>query len=368
MEELSIHTVEAWLLDYVEGNLTSEQRVLLERFLDKNPEFALMLKEYEGVTLVAEDVTFQNKEQLKHTSLLNDTVFDTKCIEYYEGLLTKAQQIDFEEEIAKDPIKHQTALLFSKTKLMPDYSIQFYNKNSLKKRFLSKRIILNISYAAAASIILTAGVFVFEHYNELPQINYVAVVSDSAAQQQTNKPVNAVEEEEQIPEEILAKEVPVRLATLPKKSVVPNITDSKPVNFENELQNGEFQNQEDIELANYKGISVIMPIQSEIINTGNEMVAITSIESKRVTIQANQYIEAPYFMEKQFDGMLAKARQSLQAEKTFTAFQWAKRAVHTISKYTGAEMSLSRKVDVNGGNEEIAFESRFFGISRSSKK
>jgi len=67
MEELNKNTIEAWLLDYIEGNLNSDQRVLLELFLSQNPEYASMLEEYEEITLKPEAVSFEKKENIKHS-------------------------------------------------------------------------------------------------------------------------------------------------------------------------------------------------------------------------------------------------------------------------------------------------------------
>ena len=370
MEELNKNTVEAWLLDFVEGNLNAAQQAQLEAFLAKNPEYAEMLNEYEEVTLTPEPIIYKNKEHLKHESTERENAFDIKCIEYHEGLMNKAQRTKFEAEIANDKQKLHTSLLYSKAKLVPDYSIQFYNKNALKKNVITKRIILNLSYAAAASIVLTAGVFMFKHYNTLQSNTTIAFVANDStpASSTQNKNTKAVEQnkeknniEAEIPAEILAKDVSATLAanTKPAESVIKNTEDNNLINS---------TDKEEAELANYRGISVLVPIKPDVINTGNEMVAITSITSTRVEMDVKSTLNSTLSLEKQFNGMLAKARESLETNNKLTAFEWAKRVVRNISNYTGAEMSLRRTVNANGDEEEIAFESRFFGISRSSKK
>lgn len=370
MEELNKNTVEAWLLDFVEGNLNATQQAQLEAFLAKNPEYAEMLNEYEEVTLTPEPVTYKNKENLKHESTEHENTFDIKCIEYHEGLMNKVQRTKFEAEIANDKQKLHTSLLYSKAKLVPDYSIQFYNKNALKKNVITKRIILNLSYAAAASIVLAAGVFMFEHYNTLQNNTTIAFVTNDStpASSTQNKNTKTIEQnkeknniEAEIPAEILAKDISATLAanTKPAESAVKNTDDNNLVNS---------ADKEEEELANYRGISVLVPIEPDVINTGNEMVAITSITSTRVEMDVKSTLNSTLSLEKQFNGLLAKARESLETNNKLTAFDWAKRVVRNISNYTGAEMSLRRTINANGDEEEIAFESRFFGISRSSKK
>lgn len=370
MEQLNKNTIEAWLLDYIEGNLNAIQKIELEAFLAKNPEYAEMLNEYEEVTLTPEPVIYKNKEHLKHESTERENTFDIKCIEYHEGLMNEIEQKKFEAEIANDKQKLYTSLLYSKAKLIPDYSIQFYNKNALKKSVISKRIILNFSYAAAASIVLAAGVFMFKHYNTLQNNATIALVSNdstpaSSTQKKNTKTIEENKEKEnieaEIPAEILAKDVSATLAA----NTQPAPT-TENINENN--QSKSIDKEEEEELANYHGISVLAPIKPDVINTGNEMVAITSITSTRVEMDAKTRLNSTLSLEHQFNGLLAKARESIETNNKLTAFDWAKRVVKNISNYTGAEMSLRRTVNANGDKEEIAFESRFFGISRSSKK
>lgn len=370
MNELTIHNVEAWLLDFIEGNLNEDQSKTLMHFLDENPEYAALLAEYENVTLVADEVSFTEKQTLKHAEYELATAFDTQCVTYHENLMSASQRQMFENELELDEQKRYTAMLYGKTKLIPDYSIRFFNKNSLKKKTATKRIILTLSYAAAASILLTAGVFIFEHYDTQRHSTGIASVNKSQTEEsQQLKPQPKTlnnETEEQIPEEILAKDVPVTLASNKVKAnknqnVVVVKKDAK-------LDEQTLIDEEEMELANYHGISVLEPIKSEIINTGNEMVAITSIQSNRVVINNDLKVSTPLFLEKELNDFYAKARKSLENERNLTAYDWAKRIIKNVSNYTGAEMSLSRKVDANGNKEELAFESRFFGITRSSKK
>lgn len=59
---------QAYLLDFLEGNLSSENKRELERFLEKNPHFADELKSYDESIFLSPDLTikFEDKESLMH--------------------------------------------------------------------------------------------------------------------------------------------------------------------------------------------------------------------------------------------------------------------------------------------------------------
>jgi hypothetical protein len=59
------HNYEAYLLDYIEGNLSEQDTAGLMRFLDQNPELKQDLDDFDWVTLADNDNNFEGKDDLK---------------------------------------------------------------------------------------------------------------------------------------------------------------------------------------------------------------------------------------------------------------------------------------------------------------
>lgn len=68
---ISKENIEAYLLDYAEGTLTSEEKKEVEAFLTLNPEYKEMLSLYDdSIKLEAEPMIFMAKEDLKRGAVL----------------------------------------------------------------------------------------------------------------------------------------------------------------------------------------------------------------------------------------------------------------------------------------------------------
>lgn len=77
MERINIHNYEAYLLDFSEGNLSDKCQMELELFLIQHPEFNVDLSELSLATLENESVHFSNKNSLKksETELVSENQF-----------------------------------------------------------------------------------------------------------------------------------------------------------------------------------------------------------------------------------------------------------------------------------------------------
>jgi hypothetical protein len=154
---ITIHNYEAYLLDYMEGNLHVTKVQELHEFLSLHPE----LNPGEGVhttTVVPENIVFSHKDSLKKFDFhqkITGYNFEEFCIAYYEGLLTPDQGNSLNQYCLKKN-KEKDFECFGKTYLKPDVSITFPDKKELYKQKHSKEIrfiILQIS-AVAASVAL----------------------------------------------------------------------------------------------------------------------------------------------------------------------------------------------------------------------
>lgn len=170
---INIENYEAFLLDYMEGNLSNENTSLLLQFVVLHPELGINLNELELVQLNDEQLIFENKNNLKKSA--GDLVSLEQYISYIENELTQDEKtkIDF---LAKENSAISNELnLYKKTILTADSSILFENKNALKKEpkviWLYSRQTLSI----AASILLVFGCWmIFKYYNPVNTSNVIS--------------------------------------------------------------------------------------------------------------------------------------------------------------------------------------------------
>lgn len=171
MEKISIFNYEAFYLDYLEGNLNDEDKALLLHFLDKHPELKLDNDDLPVLEIESTHLDDRFKTDLKQI-IFNETVITSENVEQFliaetEGLLSNEKNNELKAFIANNPSLRRSRALYAATRVKPDYSIVYADKEGLKR---SRRIgfLPLITFAAAASII--AFVFIFMQ-NEQRVIN-----------------------------------------------------------------------------------------------------------------------------------------------------------------------------------------------------
>ncbi len=165
---------EAFFLDFLEKRLTDEQVNELMAFIVKNRDLEDELYCFENVVLEPESLVFNAKETLKKQKLpvsLPTISFDELCVARLEGDLTPVQTADFDTYIAADKNLSYEYQLFTKTKLQLDESLVYDNKRQLKKFALwqNRRKVFFYSMAAAASVVLLIGLYLFVSNNKQQQ-------------------------------------------------------------------------------------------------------------------------------------------------------------------------------------------------------
>jgi hypothetical protein len=366
MKELNKNNIEAWLLDYIEGNLSPEQSVKLEFFLSENPEYASMLEEYEPVKLEPEAVNFVAKNSLKKGFSINNS-FEERCIAYHEGLLNAYDKAAFEQEINSNITKKHLSNQYQKTHLIPDYSIVYEHKSALKQSLLSRHLVSYLPYAAAASVLLIAGMFFLEHKSDRMVVKSVASVQVPVPQVSDKNP------EQPSVQPSIKGNLPVEKQQ-PQNKKAENTNESQPPVLKEDImiqpdlaQNNNKFDYSDEELSNYKGISILAPVAMDKIRTGNELVAITSIESRRVKVQnADSSSEGNTLSE--FDKLMATANRNLSAKEGFSMFHIAQKLVNKINDAIGSDMKLEKHENADEDSETLAFDSKYFGFTKTTKK
>ncbi|MBZ0242399.1 MAG: hypothetical protein K8F24_04225, partial [Bacteroidales bacterium] len=159
---ISIHTYEAFLLDFAEGRLSAEEIILLEAYIQAHPELGSWEELTEDLpVLEANELQFfEDKSRLKAPFLPEQTLsikaenFDSFAIAYLEKELDITEKQAFERYLETDKT-HQTAfLILQKTILQPDKSIQFEGKEELKIKSGRKVALFMPWIAVAAGLLL----------------------------------------------------------------------------------------------------------------------------------------------------------------------------------------------------------------------
>jgi hypothetical protein len=163
--------IEAYLLDYQEGNLSNEEMLAVETYVLLHPEFAADI--LEDPIVVDDSVIFENKEALKKETFIKPEIFaelNEKTEELFivakiENELTANEEVHFNNAIQSDANFDKEYSLYNKTLLVPNTSIEFNEKSNLKHLAIQPRVIpfrRIATYAAAASLLFIVGYSIYQ--------------------------------------------------------------------------------------------------------------------------------------------------------------------------------------------------------------
>lgn len=196
--------IEAYLLDYQEGNLSQFEIKELMDFVAMHPEF----KDDLDIQPLPIDpsIEFSNKESLKKTIAIKPLVFDSLneneeelfIVAKIENELNETEALHFNRALQVDKNFEAQFKAYSKTIIPVDNSLIFENKDELRKvgvitpLFNFKRA---LSYAAAASVLLFAGYLFFRTSPKVEEEKKSAGIEKSKKEKQITP--NSVEEKQE---------------------------------------------------------------------------------------------------------------------------------------------------------------------------
>ncbi|MGM0497904.1 MAG: hypothetical protein ACQESJ_08305, partial [Bacteroidota bacterium] len=164
MWKINRHNYEAFIIDYMEGNLSSSRKEEFLQFMAANPDLKEEFESWEEVKInPTQNISFPEKNTLKKNNAIfpDESPFEELCIAKLEGDLTKNETILFDQYIKEEQEKAKTYKLYTQTKLTPDNSVTYPEKEKLKIKEKKKYKLYNINYqqiiAFAASVTLLFG-------------------------------------------------------------------------------------------------------------------------------------------------------------------------------------------------------------------
>ena len=214
MRAINRNNIEAWIVDYYDGTLSSSEQEQLNQFIAANPDLKIFLENYEPVVLPQPNIHFAAKSKLKK-NIPDQEHFNQLAVAYLEGDLNEADRKWYDELIGQHPDLHQQHLVFQKTILQPDNNIVFKFKSKLKRNKGALIPMQVLRYAAAACALLIAGYLMFD--------------KEQPVQQQANR--SNLQPQNQIPQESTLQNQPNRTEMLAaenkKHTIAPKKTTAK---------------------------------------------------------------------------------------------------------------------------------------------
>lgn len=148
MSNINLNNYEAYLLDYVEQNLSPDMVAELMLFLEQNPEVKAELEAFENVSLNTDGIMFHQKENLKKIAI------EDLMIAELEGLNTPQETEALNQEIKENKNYSTLFACYQKTILVPE-QIVFADKTALKQKE-TKVIPLHYWYSSVAAVLVVA--------------------------------------------------------------------------------------------------------------------------------------------------------------------------------------------------------------------
>jgi len=161
MEKLTTNNVEAWMLDYQEGNLSDERINELLAFLKSHSELSIDPDFSDFMTLEAPELTYPGKADLFRTDLNLPELSEDEieCIARIEGDLIHVEEKIFDASIEANTKKAILFQTLKQTILEADSNITFENKAGLHRRRI--QIPLYVYSLISAVAIIVFGWFIF---------------------------------------------------------------------------------------------------------------------------------------------------------------------------------------------------------------
>ena len=300
------------LINYLENNLTEADKKIFEVKLVNDIALNNELKGYKNTILINEPaLVFNEKAGLVKTD--DDLILNNSALAYLEGLLEASGKLQFEAELKTNSTLQKEVSLFNKTKLEATTSIQFPDKGSLKKE--TKVIALfsfrKLTSMAAAILLLIGLALVFNYYNSKP------IISDQLANSisnNVNKVIDTIDS--------------LNLATTKSKALIANNVTSAA---ESKLPSK--GNSKDLTIAKTNTVVLneneVLPLANNIINNESKSVIANNTNSKvdtTTTLLSNLNSTTPKFSKQNYLIVEVAEEEDAVASTTVKKGFW-KRAV-----------------------------------------
>lgn len=249
MKTITTDNIEAYILDYLEGNLNQFELDQLSIFLKKHPQYRALLNAEIYTLNVPEASSNKSKAQFSHIGKRADENPDLLAFDYTENLLNDIENQLVEELLPQHNSLYKEVIAFQSARLQPNLAIAI-DKGTLIKDTAKKNPFRVVYYAAAViTVLIGISALLFQqktnnylprthqpHYTafNLPEVKLVASASpNSSAKLSTALPAKKSSE--------IKLSTQATINTLPRKSVALALKNEPPMSMPMPITPVQFQ-------------------------------------------------------------------------------------------------------------------------------
>lgn len=354
---------EIWITDWFAGNLSGEQKELLIRFLEQNPDLRDEAESLSLTILTPDNRSFEPKRSLKKSpEELHPSQVEYLSVAFLEQDLSSEQIEDLNNCINNNPDSKKIFESVSKIKLVPPVS-RYQFKDRLKKKSTFEKVLHLalpiVRIAAVIAIIALSFVFV-------PKI--VSLKKDEIA-------VNKVPQSEPV---ILYS----RILTAPEEEIItPALSEKTNISASpGKIKTSLPDNPVSAGLS-YTDSSVILPVIfrepaiSSIIDFPGLTIDITDKPAVFQLVASKiEYHEPAYDDRNGFSKFLARTirekilREDTGSDAPVKPYEIASAGINGLSRLFGLQMALVKVNDEQGEMKSLYFSSGLLKINAPVKK
>jgi len=363
--EITIHNYETILIDYFDGNLHALEVAEVLLFLEQHPAIK---NEFEalGTLPIVDNITINPdfKSNLKklnaHQSLVEKS-FNELIISQIECDCTEKESNIINEIIESNTSLSQLKNTFSLTKLVPDLTINYQNKQSLKRKEVGV-FYLNKRFAAAASLLLLASLLFLIFRNINNNLDKVEIAQTNKSAIETNKIKEAVKVFETPIEKKMAKSSKLN------NHNQPFIAPAK-INKTIELLAAVKPNREGFKSLPVKPITSLKSTLA--LNSSSISGEVLPVEIAAITESSNEnsFLTIGNFMKKKIiergkNNLIENEKPISKDELALDPLTVASVGAGILEKATGKKVFLSRSFDESGSVKSYTFAAGDFKFER----
>ncbi len=372
--QINISNYESFFLDYIDGNLSSEEISMLENFLVVNPGLRDELEGLEEVQLLKDDPEFLNRENLKHIDLsmpIHEDNFKYFCIASLEGDLSDGQQAVLNDYLKRYPEKKTELEDYEKTILFSSQEI-FENKSILKRNIfviIKKEVLVAIAVAAGFALLFVLfglpRIVVTKElaFDENASLRYEEVAKEKTDSIQV-KGIKTQSDPDELPSaKIKNPAINYKSNTHSKVSIpiaeIKETRDDKFISGSFDTAAVLAQIRIDPDMFNRNVAALDKVIKNDVI----EGISIKPVEPQIGFIEQLASENLQEYGRQKLSSFVFKN----DSDRDFSLWSVASAGIEKINKLTGSEMKLERSIDPEGNTDGVKFDSRALSISTPLK-
>ena len=356
---IMIDNYEVWLIDYLDGKLTTVQVAELQLFVESHPELGSWSDLTSGfICLETEPILYDIKDDLKRSvihevGIMNETNYQEYFVASIDQQLSLPMESDVEKFVRLNPDFAKEYTELQQTVIIPDLTIRFSNKNSLKHFIIPLNAKRVLSYAA--SVLILMSMFVWWMMKENQVENLPVIVADKVVVSQPEKPeiVNITNKEKIDVEHIYPVSIKTnteRLANVSDK-ITPRSAQSLTLVKETYLEEDDFM------LFYFDGKEYLASLKPIKQNEKSSVVGLVAQNLIRKTVNAVSVRTDR--AEEQLSSISDKGNLSF--------WNIAELGVKTYNSLTDSELDLERTTNPEGILTGVHFQSEQLQLSKSMR-